>query len=246
MCTREDPPPRPGRGPRLLRHPGAGHRLGRSRRDPRPARLHPPRPPPGDVVERRHRRHRARRAVAQPRPLPGLAAGAAAGDAPRGRRPPRRARRRSSTTSRRAGRPGCSRPTTRCPACSTTLREPRPRPRRSAPTGTGTSSPRSPRPGWPGASTRLVSSAWAGARKPHPRIYRYLLEQAGLDPARRAVRRRHVGPRRGGPARGGHDAGLPRARRALAGRDETGRRRPRSPVARIRDLTGILPLLGRD
>ena len=29
----------------------------------------------------------------------------------------------------------------------------------------------------------LVSSAWAGARKPHPRIYRYLLDQTGLDPA---------------------------------------------------------------
>jgi putative hydrolase of the HAD superfamily len=29
----------------------------------------------------------------------------------------------------------------------------------------------------------LVSSAWAGARKPHPRIYRYLLDRTGLEPS---------------------------------------------------------------
>ncbi len=49
----------------------------------------------------------------------------------------------------------------------------------------------------------------AGADGPRP----------GGDP----LRGRHVGSRRGGTARGGHDLRLPRARRALAGRDPTGR-----------------------
>ena len=61
---------------------------GGHRRDPRPPRSHHPRAPGGDVVERRHRRQRARRAVTLPRPLRGVAAGAPGRDAARGRRAP--------------------------------------------------------------------------------------------------------------------------------------------------------------
>lgn len=38
--------------------------------------------------------------------------------------------------------------------------------------------------GLDGAADVLVSSAWAGARKPHPRIFEHTLELTGADPAR--------------------------------------------------------------
>ena len=189
-------------------------------------------------MERRHRRHRARRAVPQPRPLPGVAAGAPRRHAPRGRRAPRRARARSSTTSRTGGPSGCSRPTTRSPACSTTLRD------RGVRLVICSNwdwdlEPAIAEAGLAGRFDVVVSSAWAGARKPHPRIYRYLLEQADLDPAERALRGRHVGARRRGTAR----------RRACARRTSsataTGPTRPNRPTRRrhrrhgSRDLTGV-------
>ena len=47
----------------------------------------------------------------------------------------------------------------------------------------------------------IVSSAWVGARKPHPRIYAQTLREAGVEAGEAPVRRRHLGPRRRGPAR---------------------------------------------
>ena len=91
----------------------------------------------------------------------------------------------------------------------------------------------------------LVSSAWAGARKPHPRIYRYLLEQSGLDPAEILFVGDTWGPDVEGPRaagmtpayleRDGHwpDATMPRDAATIA-------------VTRLRDLRGVLPLVGAD
>ena len=91
----------------------------------------------------------------------------------------------------------------------------------------------------------LVSSAWAGARKPHPRIYRYLLEQTGLDPAEILFVGDTWGPDVEGPLaagmtpvyleRDGHwpDTTLPSD--AADGQ-----------VTRARDLRGVLPLVGAD
>ena len=87
----------------------------------------------------------------------------------------------------------------------------------------------------------VVSSAWAGARKPHPRIFRHTLDAARARPGRGRVRRRHVGSRRRGPARGGHARGLPRARRPLARHDADPPTPAASSVVRIRDLAGSLP-----
>ena len=153
--------------------------------------------------------------------------------------------RRSSPTCTPGGPCGCSRPTTRCPACSTTLRR----------AGVGLAicsnwdwdlEPAVAETGLDGWFDTLVSSAWAGARKPHPRIYRYLLEQTGLDPAEMLFVGDTWGPDVEGPARGGDDAGLPRARRALARRDRC-RPTPRTiEVTRLRDLRGVLPLVGAD
>ena len=98
-----------------------------------------------------------------------------------GRRAPRRARADPRRPRRGPGGSGCSRRTTRCPACSTT----------SGPTACASSvcsnwdwdlEPAIAEAGLDGRFDTLVSSAWAGARKPHPRIYRYLLDQTGLDP----------------------------------------------------------------
>ncbi len=169
-------------------------------------------------MERRHRRQRARRAVTFARALPRLAAGAPGGDAPRGRRPPRASTTPSSPTCGQAGTCACSRRTTRCRRCSRELRE------RGLTLAICSNwdwdlEPAVTETGLDGWFDTVVSSAWAGARKPHPRIYRYLLEQSGLDPDRHPLRRRHVGSRRGGSARRGDDAGLPRTRRALARRD---------------------------
>jgi len=89
----------------------------------------------------------------------------------------------------------------------------------------------------------LVSSAWAGARKPHPEIYRHTLTKAGVDPDEVLFVGDTWGPDVEGPLaagmtpayleRDGHwpDATLPP--------DTSG-----SPVPRIRDLTGVLSLIG--
>jgi putative hydrolase of the HAD superfamily len=89
----------------------------------------------------------------------------------------------------------------------------------------------------------LVSSAWAGARKPHPEIYRYTLAKAGMDAADVLFVGDTWAPDVEGPLaagmtpayleRDGHwpDATLPVDH-------------ARSPVARLRDLTGVLSLLG--
>ena len=199
----------------------------RSRRDPGPARLHHPGAPPGDVVERRHRRPRARRAVRAAVTTTGPGSGSGCWRCSTRPTSTPASTRRSSTTSRRAGRPGCSRPTTRCPACSTTSASAA-WAWSSAPTGTGTSSPPSPRPASAGRFDTVVSSAWAGARKPHPRIYRYLLEQAALDPDDVLFVGDTWAPDVEGPLRGGHDARLPRARTG------TGRTRRRPPETSAR------------
>ncbi len=88
----------------------------------------------------------------------------------------------------------------------------------------------------------LVSSAWAGARKPHPRIYRYLLEQSGLDPAEVLF----VGDTWGPDVVGPLAAGMTPAYLERDGHwpDPT---RPvdaaATEVARLRDLRDVLPLL---
>jgi putative hydrolase of the HAD superfamily len=91
----------------------------------------------------------------------------------------------------------------------------------------------------------LVSSAWAGARKPHPRIYRYLLEQSGLDPAEILFVGDTWGPDVEGPLAAGmtpayleRDGHWPDATRP----DDTSG----IEVARLRDLRGLLPLLEAD
>ena len=74
--------------------------------------------------------------------------------------------------------------------------------------------------GLAGRFDTVVSSAWAGARKPHPRIYRYLLEQAAASIPHDVLFVGDTwGPDVEGPLAAGMTAGLPRARRALAGRD---------------------------
>jgi putative hydrolase of the HAD superfamily len=99
--------------------------------------------------------------------------------------------------------------------------------------------------GLDGCFDGLVSSAWAGARKPHPRIYRYLLDQTGIDPATTVFVGDTWGPDVEGPRaagmtplyleRDGHwpDATLPP--------DTSG-----AEVTRLRDLRGVLPLVGAD
>jgi HAD superfamily hydrolase (TIGR01509 family) len=91
----------------------------------------------------------------------------------------------------------------------------------------------------------LVSSAWAGARKPHPRIYRNLLERAGLA----ADDVLFVGDTWGPDVEGPWAAGMRPVYLERVGHwpDAT---KPADtndvPVERIRDLTGILPLVGRN
>jgi putative hydrolase of the HAD superfamily len=91
----------------------------------------------------------------------------------------------------------------------------------------------------------IVSSAWAGARKPHPRIYRYLLEQSGLEPADILFVGDTWGPDVEGPLAAGmtsayleRDGHWPDPTRP----DDTAN----SDVARVRDLRGLLPLLGAE
>lgn len=88
----------------------------------------------------------------------------------------------------------------------------------------------------------LVSSAWAGARKPHPRIYRYLLEQTGLDPTEILFVGDTWGPDVVGPLAAGmspvyleRDGHWPDATRPD---DASG-----VEVTVLRDLRGLLPLL---
>jgi putative hydrolase of the HAD superfamily len=97
--------------------------------------------------------------------------------------------------------------------------------------------------GLDGCFDTVVSSAWAGARKPHPRIYRYLLEQSGLDPDGILF----VGDTWGPDVEGPRAAGMTPAYLERDGHwpDPT---RPDDTsgveVARLRDLRGLLPLLG--
>jgi putative hydrolase of the HAD superfamily len=95
--------------------------------------------------------------------------------------------------------------------------------------------------GLAGSVDALVSSAWAGARKPHPRIFRHTLEQLELDAGDVVFVGDTWGPDVEGPLalgmcpvyleRDGHwpDTTLPSARTP--------------DVARIRDLAGLLDLL---
>ena len=74
----------------------------------------------------------------------------------------------------------------------------------------------------------MISSAWVGARKPHPRIYSHaLLDSCGMSRGRRAVRRRHVELRRRRATRRGDAGRVPAARALRSGLDSS--RRPRPP-----------------
>jgi putative hydrolase of the HAD superfamily len=91
----------------------------------------------------------------------------------------------------------------------------------------------------------LVSSAWAGARKPHPRIYDYLLDQTGLDPAEILFVGDTWGPDVVGPLAAGmtpayleRDGHWPDVTRPDNTSDVE--------VVRLRDLRGLLPVLGAD
>jgi putative hydrolase of the HAD superfamily len=96
--------------------------------------------------------------------------------------------------------------------------------------------------GLAGRFDAVVSSAWAGARKPHPRIYRYLIERAALDPADVLF----VGDTWGPDVEGPRAAGM---RPVYLERDDhwPDATKPHDaaavPIARVRDLTGILPLV---
>ena len=175
--------------------------------------------------------------------LPRVAARAAGRHAPRGRRAPRRARGDPRRPPRRTGACGSSRPTTRCPGSCAELRD-------HGLTLAVCSNwdwdlePAIAETGLDGWFDTLVSSAWAGARKPHPRIYRYLLDQSRPRSRRDPLRRRHLGSRRGGTARGRDDAGLPRARRALARRDAPATTPQTSRSCGYAICRGLLPLLG--
>ncbi len=70
----------------------------------------------------------------------------------------------------------------------------------------------------------VVSSAWVGARKPHPRIYAQALAEARVERRRGALRRRHLGSRCRGAARRRDPGRLPPPRRPLARRHPAGRR----------------------
>jgi putative hydrolase of the HAD superfamily len=96
--------------------------------------------------------------------------------------------------------------------------------------------------GLAGRFDTVVSSAWAGARKPHPRIYRYLLEQAGLDPASVLF----VGDTWGPDVKGPLAAGMRPAYLERDGHWPDATKPPdaaATPVERIRDLTGVVPLV---
>ena len=225
---------------------GPRHRLGRPRRDRGPPRLHPPRAPPArcggaatstaheHVEQSRSRDHYL--AWQRERLLAMLA---------RGRRPPRRARDASSTTSRRDGPSGCSRPTTRCPACSTTLRE------RGPPASSICSN-------WDWDLEPAIAEVGLAGPLRHRGVVgvggRPQAAPADLPLPDRAGRSR---PRSAATCCSWATPGAPtsraRSRRACGRptssatgtgptrRPPTRRTRPRRPVARIRDLTGIVP-----
>jgi putative hydrolase of the HAD superfamily len=97
--------------------------------------------------------------------------------------------------------------------------------------------------GLAGAFDVVVSSAWAGARKPHPRIYRYLLERSGLDAAEILF----VGDTWGPDVEGPLAAGMTSAYLERDGHwaDPTAPAdAAHAQVTRVRDLRGVLPLVG--
>ena len=77
--------------------------------------------------------------------------------------------------------------------------------------------------GLTGMVDTVVSSAWVGARKPHPLIFEHTLAKLGGGARRDAVRRRHLGTRRRRPAQPRHDA------RCTSSATATGPTRPRPP-----------------
>lgn len=93
----------------------------------------------------------------------------------------------------------------------------------------------------------LVSSAWVGARKPHPRIYRHTLERAEADAAECLF----VGDTWGPDVEGPCAAGIPAVYVRRHGRehDRTAPAGPAPPagsaaVAHLPDLRGLLDLPG--
>jgi len=101
--------------------------------------------------------------------------------------------------------------------------------------------------GLEGCFDAMVSSAWAGARKPHPRIYRYLLDRTGLDPETVLFVGDTWGPDVEGPLRArmtpaylerhGHWPDPTKPSTTAPGV-------PRPEVTRLRDLRDVLPLVG--
>lgn len=97
--------------------------------------------------------------------------------------------------------------------------------------------------GLAGGFDTVVSSAWAGARKPHPRIYEYLLERSGLEAAEILFVGDTWGPDVAGPLA----AGMTPAYLERVGHwaDPTVPLDASSAaVTRLRDLRGLLPLFG--
>ena len=189
-----------GRPVRLLQHArgddelravvGGAHHRARLRAPGRRARA---------LVERRHRRDRARRALDLPRPLRRLAAVPRAFDARRLRRARPTPTTRSSSACARSARTTASTPTKRSPAVLRDLR------------GRGVALAICSNWDWDlheaiesagltGAVDVVVSSAWVGARKPHPRIYDAHARTARHRARGRTVRRRHLDVRCRRPA----------------------------------------------
>jgi len=99
--------------------------------------------------------------------------------------------------------------------------------------------------GLAGCFDTVVSSAWAGARKPHARIYQYLLERSGLDPADIVF----VGDTWGPDVEGPRAAGMTPAYLERVGHWPDDTLPPEAAddeVTRLRDLWGVLPLVGAD
>lgn len=96
--------------------------------------------------------------------------------------------------------------------------------------------------GLDGAVDALVSSAWAGARKPHPRIFRHALGLAGLDAADVLF----VGDTWGPDVEGPRAVGMCAAYLERDGHwpDPTLPIEPGRDVPRLADLTALPALLG--
>lgn len=89
----------------------------------------------------------------------------------------------------------------------------------------------------------LISSAWVGARKPHPRIYRHTLDCLEADPATCLFVGDTWGPDVEGPLAAGMRSVY--VRRAGREHDRTAPEMPDgagSPVATLHDLRGLLEL----